>query len=72
MIQRDGIHLQLEEGIGDLEHQNVGDAVLVADQDTLAGTADTVELILLFEAVQSLDHRVVLLRLVLLGTKGVV
>ena len=65
-------YLQLEEGISNLKHQNVGNAVLMADQDALAGAAHAMNLILLFQAVQSLHNRVVLLGLVLLRTKSVV
>lgn len=66
------IGLQLEEGIGDLEHQDVGNAVFMADQDALASSANSMKVVLIFQALEALDHRAVLLGLVLLCSKGVI
>jgi hypothetical protein len=46
--------------------------VFVANEDTLAGTAHTVELIMLFQALQASWHGGIFLGLSLLGTKSVV
>jgi hypothetical protein len=44
----------------------------MADEDAFAGAAHSVEIIVLFEALQARENGRVLLGLVLLGAKGVV
>lgn len=63
---------QLEEGIRYLQHQDVGVVVLVADEDALARAAHAVGIVVLLEALESGDHRRVLLGLRLLDTECVV
>lgn len=63
---------QLEEGVGDLEHQDVRVVVLVAHEDALAGAAHAVLVVVLREALQARLHAGVLLGLRLLDAKGVV
>jgi hypothetical protein len=63
---------QLEEGIGDLKHENVRVVVLVADEYALAGPSHAVRIVVLLEASKSRDNGGVLLRLGLFDTKRVV
>ena len=63
---------QLEERVCDLQHQNVWMVVLVADQDTLAGTAHAMFFVVFFQSLQTCQHRRVFFRLLLFGTKGVI
>lgn len=64
--------VQLEEGIGDLQHQDVGVVVLVADEDALAGAAHAMLVVVFLQALQAGQDGGVLLGLVLLGAEGVV
>lgn len=63
---------QLEEGIGNLQHQDVRVVVFVADEDALAGAPHAVLLIVLLQTLQSSQHRWVLLWLRLLRPERVV
>lgn len=63
---------QLEKGIGDLQHQDVGVVVLVADEDALAGAAHAMLVVVLFEALQAGQHGGVFFGLGFLGAEGVV
>ena len=67
-----GAHIQLKEGIRNLQHQNVGVVVLVADQDALAGSAHAMFHVVLFQSLQTGEHRGVFFRLMLFGTESVV
>ena len=63
---------QLEEGIGDLQHQDMRMIVLVADENTLAGTAHTMDIIVLFQTLQSCEDRGVFFWLGFFCAEGVV
>ena len=63
---------QLEEGVGDLQHQDVRVVVLVADQDGLARAPHPVLAVVLFQALQPREHRRVLLGLPIFGAECVV
>jgi len=63
---------QLEEGVCDLQHQDVRVVVLVADQDALAGAPHAVRRVVLLQPLQPRRHRWVLFWLRLLDAKGVV
>ena len=63
---------QLEEGVGDLQHQDVRVVVLVADEDALAGAPHAVRVVMLLQPLQPRDHRRVLLGLRLLDAERVV
>ena len=63
---------QLEEGVCDLQHEDVRVVVLVADQDALAGAPHPVRRVVLLQPLKSGDHRRVLLGLRLLDAEGVV
>ena len=67
-----GGNVQLEERVGNLQHQNVWVVVFVADQDTLAGSAHAMFHVVLFQSLQACKHRRILFWLVLFGTEGVV
>lgn len=64
--------LQLEKGIGNLQHQHVGVVVFVTHKNTLTSAAHAMNLEVLFKALEAGDDRRVLLWLSLLGSKGVV
>lgn len=66
------ISRELEEGVCDLKHQDVGVVVLVADEDALAGASHAMLVVVLLKAVKSSDHAGVLLRLGLLDAECVV
>ena len=63
---------QLEKRVCNLQHQNVWMIVLVADQDTLASTAHAMFFVVLFQSLQTRQHRRVLFWLLLFGAKGVI
>lgn len=63
---------QLEEGIGDLQHQDVRMIVLVADEDAFAGAAHTMDIVVLFETLEARQDRGVFFWLRLFGAEGVV
>ena len=71
---RDGMRgdIQLEKGVRNLQHQNMWMVVLVADQDTLAGSAHAMLYVVFFQSLETCEHRGVLLWLMLFGTKGVI
>ena len=64
--------IQLEKGVCNLQHEDVGVIVLMADQDSLAGSAHAMSFIVLFQSPQAREHRGILLWLVLFRTKGVI
>lgn len=63
---------QLEESVGDLEHQDVRVVVLVADENALAGPSHAVFIVVLLEPPEPRDNGGVLLRLRLFDAKCVV
>ena len=65
-------HIQFEEGIRDLQHEDVRVVVLVADEDALAGPSHSVLVIVLLEPLQSCEDRWVFFWLRLLGAERVV
>lgn len=65
-------YLQLEEGIGDLQHQNMRMVVLVADQNGLASPPHTMLVIVLLQPAQTIFHRWILLWLRLFCAECVV
>lgn len=74
MIQRQvsTANSQLEKGIGNLQHQDVRVVVFVAHEDALAGAPHAVLHIVLFQTLQSSQHRRILLWLRLLRPERVV
>lgn len=63
---------ELEEGVCDLQHEDVRVVVLMADEDALAGAAHAVLGVVLLEALEAGDDGRVLLGLGLLDAEGVV
>lgn len=63
---------QLEEGVGDLQHQDMRVVVLVAHQYAFTGAPHPVRAVVLLQPLQARDHRGVLLRLRLLDAERVV
>lgn len=63
---------QLEEGVRDLQHQDVRVVVLVADEDGFRGAPHAMLVVVLFEALQAREHRGVFLWLPIFGAEGVV
>lgn len=64
--------VQFEEGVCDLEHQDVGMVVFMAYEDALAGAAHSVLFIVLLEALKPGKDRWVFLWLVLFCAECVV
>lgn len=50
------MNAQLEEGVCDLQHQDVRVVVLVADEDGFARSAHAVLVVVLLEALQTRKH----------------
>lgn len=65
-------NIQFEKGVRNLQHQNVGMVVLVADQDALAGSTHAMSNVVLFQSLQTCKHRGVLFWLMFFGAEGVV
>ena len=65
-------HSQFEEGIGDLQHQDVRMVMLMADQDPFASPPHAIAIIVLFQAFQAREDGWVFFWLCLLGTESVV
>ncbi len=65
-------HLQFEEGVGNLQHQDVRVIVLVADQNPLTRSSHPVLLIVLFQPLQSREYGGIFFRLILFCAEGVV
>lgn len=63
---------ELEEGVRNLEHQDVRVVVLMADEDALARAAHAMDIVVLLESLQSRNDRWVLLGLRLLDAERVV
>lgn len=63
---------ELEEGVGDLQHQDVWVVVLVADEDGFAGAAHAVVGVVILETLQAGEDRRVFFRLGLFGAECVV
>lgn len=63
---------KLEEGIGDLQHENVGMVVFVAHEHALAGAAHAKLRIVILQTTQARRHRRVFLRLCFLRAKRIV
>ncbi len=66
------MYAQLEEGVCDLQHQDVWVVVLVADQNGLACSSHAVLIVVLFQSLQTRKHRRILLRLAIFGAECVV
>lgn len=64
--------LQLEEGVGNLQHQDMRMIVLVANQNPLTRPPHPMLLIVLFQPLQSREDGGIFFRLVLFGAEGVV
>lgn len=71
-IGEEELHLQLEEGVCDLQHEDVRVVVLVADQHTLARPSHTMFLVVFLKALQAREHRGVFFGLRIFGAEGVV
>lgn len=67
-----GLHIQLEEGVGNLQHEDMRVVVLMADQDAFTGTAHTMLCVVFFEPLQARQHRGVFFWLAILGAECVV
>lgn len=65
-------NIQLEKGVCNLQHEDVWMIVFMADQDSLAGSAHAMFLVVLFQSLQACEHRGILLWLVLFRTEGVI
>lgn len=63
---------QLEESVGDLQHQDVRMIVFVTNEDALAGSSHTVLDIVLFEALEACENGGVFFRLRFLSAECVV
>jgi len=63
---------ELEEGIRNLQHQDVWVVVFMAYQNALAGAAHAILLIVLLQALQPRQHARILLWLSLLDTEGII
>jgi hypothetical protein len=63
---------QLEEGVGDLQHQDVGMVMFVADKNAFASPSHSMSDIVLFKALEACEDGGVFFRLGFLGTEGVV
>lgn len=63
---------QLEEGVGDLQHQDVGMVMFVAYKNAFASPSHSMSDIVLFKALEACEDGGVFFRLGFLGTEGVV
>lgn len=70
--KKEGEHVQLEECVGDLQHQNVWVVVFMADQDPFARSPHAMLFVMLLQPLQARDHRGVFFGLVFLRAEGVV
>ena len=66
------LHVQFEERVRDLQHQDVRVVVFVADQHALARAPHAVRVIMFFQALEAREHRGVLFGLVLFCAEGIV
>ena len=65
-------HIQLEEGVGNLQHENMWVIMLVADQNSFARPSHAILMVVLFQSLQSCRDGRVLFWLVFFGAKGVI
>jgi len=63
---------QLEEGVGDLQHQDVGMVMFVTNKNAFASSSHSMSDIVLFEALKACQDRGVFFRLSFLGAEGIV
>jgi len=66
------LHLQLEESIGNLQHEDMWMIMLMADEDTLTRSPHPILLVVLFEPLQPRKYRRIFLRLIFFGAKCVI
>lgn len=64
--------LQLEEGVCDLQHEDVRVVVLVADQDAFASPSHAMLRVVFFQSLQSRKDRRILFWLAIFGSECVV
>jgi len=70
--QTESRHSQLEEGIGNLQHQDMRMIMLMADQDPLTRPSHPMLLVVFFQPLQSCEDGGIFFRLVLFRAEGVV
>ena len=63
---------EFEEGVGDLQHEDLGVVVFVADEDCLAGAPHAMLVVVCLEALETREHRGVFFGLCFFGAEGVV